>query len=346
MEKKKILLVRDSLMSVEQAEMFRFVEDYGAELKIVEDHPDFSYDELVKYQLQFETEGPDSVPQNEDILREIKDADVVISYFSAISSASVDNAEHLSAACILRSGTENIDATHAAKRGVKVINTPGRLAVCVSEYTVGLIIAEIRNIARSHADIMRGNWVNYYTNKDYSYNIEGSTVGLIGLGAVGSRVAKVLSTMGAKILVFDEYARPEAIRAEGYTPVTLEELCKWSDIISVHYRLTEKTRRMIRAEHIAIMKPTAYFINTARAGLVDEEALIAALRERRIGGAAIDVFTQEPLPQDSPYLALDNVTLTPHMAGVSSEEFRMTFAVMERTLRKYLSTGEWEHVVN
>ena len=205
MSKQKILLIRDSAMSLEQAELFRFVEEYGAELKIVEDHPEFTYEELVEYQLKFETDGPDSVPQNEDMLLEMRDADVVLSYFSAVSSAAVSQAKKLKAVCVLRSGVENIDIQHAKEHGVKVINTPGRLAVCVSEYTIGLMLSEIRNIARSHAALMQGKWVNYYTNKDYSYNIEGRTIGLIGLGAVGKRVARVLSAMGAKVLVFDEY---------------------------------------------------------------------------------------------------------------------------------------------
>ena len=126
----------------------------------------------------------------------------------------------------------------------------------------------------------------------------------------------------------------------------LNELCQQSDVISIHYRLTPETKNMIGREQFARMKPHAFLINTARAGLVDESCLLDALENHKIGGAALDVFHEEPLGPDSPYLKMDNVTLTPHIAGTASNSDELTFDIMEHTLRHYFTTGQWLHVVN
>ena len=163
---------------------------------------------------------------------------------------------------------------------------------------------------------------------------------------MGPLVAGMMASFGANILVYDPYTPEDKIQEDGYEPVGLNELCSRSDVISIHYRLTPETKNMIGGEQFGLMKPHAFLINSARAGLVDEECLIDALKNHRIGGAALDVFHEEPLGPDSPYLKMDNVTLTPHIAGTASNSDELTFDIMEHTLRHYFETGEWMHVVN
>lgn len=346
---KKVVVIRD--FTVRQShgmDRFKYLEEkYGAELTFVEDQPEIETGEqFAKMFLTMEKHGPDAVRINEALIAAAKDADIIISHISPICTAAVNAAEHLEAVCILRSGVENIKLENATARGVKVINAPGRLAVPVSEFTVGLIISEIKNIARSHARTMAGQFNNRFANSGNSFNLKGKNIGLVGCGAVGARVAKIMKAFEANVLIFDPYMDPKAIADLGYTPVGLNELCSSADVVSVHYRLTPETEGLIGREQFALMKPSCYFINTARAGLVDEAAMMEALTNKRIGGAGLDVFHQEPLTADNPLLKLDNVTLTSHLAGSCSDIFDMTFDIMAKTVDRYFETGEWEHIVN
>jgi D-3-phosphoglycerate dehydrogenase len=234
---------------------------------------------------------------------------------------------------VLRGGTENIDVACATQRGVAVLNTPGRLSRAVAECTVGLILAEIRNIARGHARLVQGRWDRSFPNSDAIPELYRRTVGLVGYGAVGQLVAHFLAAFGCRLLAFDPYFQGAA------TPTTLTDLptlLKEADVVSLHARLCPETQHLIGAKEMALMKPTAVLVNTARSGLVDEAALIQALRERRIMGAALDVFDLEPLPSDHPFLHLDNVTLTPHLAGSTHDGFRNSPVLMAGHLARLL----------
>ena len=176
--------------------------------------------------------------------------------------------------------------------------------------------------------------------------LKGKNIGLVGCGMVGSRVAKIMKAFEADVLIYDPYMSEEKIRELGYMPKSLNDLCRESDVISVHYRLTPETEGLIGEEQFALMKPTCYLINTARAGLVDEKSLMDALVNHKIGGAGLDVFHQEPLPEDHPFLTLDNVTIANHMAGHCSGVFEMTADIMLDALEYYFTTGEWKNVVN
>ncbi len=348
MNRKKIVVIRDRTATKEQFDRFLFLEqEYGARVVFVDDHVDYTNEEFTKMFLTLEQKGPDALAVNEALRREMKDADIVVSLISAVPSVAVDEAARLEAVCILRSGVENINVPNATARGVKVINAPGRLSVPVSEFAVGMMLSEMRNIARSHVNIHKEHRFDHdFPNREFSNTLCGQTVGLIGCGAIGSRVAGIVSAFGAQVLVFDPYIEPKALEEKGYLAVGLHELCSRSDIISVHYRLTKETVGLIDEECFARMKPNCFFINTARAGLVDEQALIHALQAKAIAGAALDVFHKEPLPEGHPFFALDNVTLTGHMAGTCANLFELTFRIMERTLRQYMETGIWQNVVN
>jgi D-3-phosphoglycerate dehydrogenase / 2-oxoglutarate reductase len=211
-----------------------------------------------------------------------------------------------------------VNIEHATARSVLVYNTPGRNADAVADFTVGMMICECRNIARGHHGLKEGRWLRDYPNSGQIPDLPGKTVGLIGMGEIGRRVARRLAGFQVRILGYDPYCGdpPPEVHM-----VDLSLLMAEADFVSVHARLTRETEQMIGGELIARMKTTAYFINTSRAGLVDERALYEALKHRRIAGAALDVFEEEPPGKGYPLVALENVTLTPHMAGGSNDAF-------------------------
>lgn len=342
---KRALIIKDATMTDEIVAQYDFLKEYGVTIDVVDDSPDLNKEQFMNRFLTFETQGPDALPANEELIDKISRADIVISHFGPVGSRALENAKDLEAICILRSGVENVDVKKAAGFGIKVVNTPGRLAEIVSEFTVGLIVGETRNIARSHAALMEGRWQTVYYNSSFSATLAKKSIGIVGLGAIGTRVAKMMKAFGSNILVFDSYVAEDKIRELGYVPMELDQLFKEADVISLHYRLTPETRGMVGKRQIALMKPTAFLVNTARAGLIDNDALIEALSNHKIGGAALDVFDQEPLPPHSKLFALDNVTLTPHLSGTASNYDEISFAIMEDTLRHYFETGQWKNVV-
>lgn len=346
---KKILILEDyTVRGTDNMHVFDALKKkYDVSLKYVTVQKNvLTGDDFAKLFLNMEKNGPDAVPEEEEVLKEIKDADIVISHISALSTKAVNSAKHLEAACIMRSGVENIDLVNASEKGIKVVNAPGRLAVPVSEFTVGLIISEMKNIARSHQRMQMGIFDEKFPNAQYSVNLKGKNIGIIGCGAVGKRVANIMKAFEANVLVYDPYLSEEKIKKMGYTSLDLDELCRQSDVITVHYRLTPETEGMIGKRQFALMKDSCFVINTARAGLIDEESLMDALVNHKIAGAGLDVFHQEPLAENSPLLKLDNVTITNHMAGHCADIFQMTAEIMLKTLEHYFETGEWINVVN
>ena len=183
-------------------------------------------------------------------------------------------------------------------------------------------------------------------NSDSIPELHGKTIGLVGFGHIGRLVAKKLSGFEVDIVVYDPYTPAEAIEALGAKKVELEDLLRNSDFISVHARLTAENKKMIGEKEIALMKPTAYFINTGRAGLIDQDALAAALEQKRIMGAALDVFTTEPIPADSPFMTLDNVTLTTHIAGTTTDALTNSPYLLLEDVAKFLNLGDARFIVN
>lgn len=259
-----------------------------------------------------ESEGPNSfdVPQG---FAENPDAEIVLAQFTPFSAKTMDALKSCKVIGAIRGGLENYDIKAATERGILVINASGHNAYAVSEYTVGMILAETRSIARSHHATLMNTRANY----GRQYELHGRTVGLVGFGFIGQLVAKELSGFEVKVISYDPYVKPEVAEKAGVTLVEKDELFKQADFICMHARLLPATYHMIGEHEISLMKPSAYFINTARAGLVDTDALLKALQEKRIAGCALDVYDEEPLPADSPFMKLDNVTLTPHRAGAT-----------------------------
>ncbi|MDN5811153.1 MAG: 2-hydroxyacid dehydrogenase, partial [Tetragenococcus koreensis] len=231
----------------------------------------------------------------------------------------IDRAKKLKYIGVLRGGVENVDESYAKSKGIKVINTGGRNARAVAEFTVGMILSETRNIARTNSEMHKGIWFKDFPNKNKVPEIGGKTVGIIGFGHIGQLVAQFLKGFDADIIFYDPYVNEK----EGFKKVdSIEELVKQSTIVTIHMRADSTTHHIIDQHIFDLMDENTYFINTARSALVDESALIKALKESKIAGAAIDTFEDEPLPKDSPFLSLQNVTLTSHLAGTTIDAFK------------------------
>jgi phosphoglycerate dehydrogenase-like enzyme len=224
----------------------------------------------------------------------------------------------------------HVDVAAATSRGILVAETEGSGASAV-ELTIGLILALVRRIPQEDHAMRQGLW-----QTSLGVELAGKTLGIVGLGRIGTRIAAFGRFLGMRVLAWGASLTDERAAAAGASCVSLEDLLRQSDIVSVHLRLSERTRGLISAHHLSLMKPTSYFVNTARGGLVDEAALIAALRERRIAGAALDVYQFEPLPPDDPLLSLDNVVLSPHMGYVTREAYQLFFSQAVENIQSYL----------
>lgn len=278
-------------------------------------------EELQEANLVIEMKGPEAVTLPEDICREVDRYDIVVTQFTPISGRLIDAATRLKLVGVLRGGLENVDLDRATQRHISVFNTPGRNARAVAECTIGLILAETKNIARAHHSLKQGVWTRDFPNKNCVPELYEKTVGLVGFGTIGRLVAKYLEAFGAKVLVYDPFFREET---PSVRKVDLATLMRESDIVSIHARYYEETHHLVGRAQLESMKPTAVLVNTARSALVDEEALIDVLRTRRIMGAALDVFNEEPLTPRNPFLELDNVTIVPHIAGSTADALKNT----------------------
>jgi D-3-phosphoglycerate dehydrogenase len=301
------------------------------------------FDELQKINLLVEKGGCEAYDVPDYLLESTKDADIIITQFCPITKKIIDNCKNLKAIGVLRAGYENINLDCANEKNIIFFNTPGRNAEAVADFTVGMIICEARNIARGHFGLKNGEWIRIYPNSSYIPDLTEKTVGLVGLGEIGLRVVKKLSGFDMKIMAYDPYIKDAG---RGVELVELDYLMKNADFVSVHARLTSENEKMINKEFLQLMKPTSYFINTGRAGLVDEEALYEILKNGKIAGAALDVFMKEPPGKDYPLVTLPNVTITPHMAGGSTDAFLNSPKKLAAEMIKLWNKEESRQIIN
>ncbi len=323
-------------------EGFASLGEVGVEVEVrLWEHPTLV--DLQEANLAIEQGGPEAVGLPEGLFHNLASYDFLCVQFCPVPRRMIEAAANLKVIGVVRAGTENVDVALATRRGIAVLNTPGRNARAVAECTLGLILAEVRNIARSHALLKQGVWSRDYPNKAVIPELCGKTVGLVGYGTVAQLLAGYLAALGSRIVAFDPYFQGNPAPAE---LADLETLLRQSDVVSLHARLTEESRHVIGGEQLRLMKSTAVLVNTARSGLVDEPALVRALQQRRIMGAALDVFDTEPLPPDHPLLALDNVTIIPHIAGSTIDAFRNSPKLMAGHLRRLIEGRRSLPIVN
>ena len=267
------------------------------------------------------------------------DAEILVTQLAPLSAGIMDRLPKLRFVAVSRGGPVNIDMKAAAERGITVVNTPGRNASAVAEFTIGAILAETRKITQGHDALRRGEWRGDLYRADLTgQELSEMTVGLIGYGEVGRRVVKLLKVFGCRILVADPYVQLSAddLR-DGVIQTSLDRVLAESDVVSLHPRVTPETTRMMNRDRFAQMKTGAYFINTARGPLVDYDALYDALASGRLKGAMLETFAVEPVPADWPLLQLSNVTLTPHIAGASVKTVRYAAGLAAEEVRRYLA---------
>jgi len=304
------------------------------------------WDKLQDRRLIIEKQGPSAESVIPQILNASKKTEILLVLFCPVSREAIDALPNLKLIGALRAGLENIDVKHATEKGIIVQNIKGRNAHAVSDFTIGLILGEARNIARSYHAVKNGIWRKDFVNSDMVPELQGKTIGLVGFGYIGQLVAQKLSGFQVNILVFDPYVSDEVIKKYHAKKVTIEDLFKSADFVSLHVKMSKETKHIIREKELSLMKKSAYLINTARADLIEEYALYQVLKEKKIAGAALDVFWQEPIGKNSRWLELDNVTLTTHIAGTTKEALTKSPYLLVEDINKLLEDKEPKFVVN
>jgi D-3-phosphoglycerate dehydrogenase / 2-oxoglutarate reductase len=239
-------------------------------------------------------------------------------------------------------GVDNIDADAATRRGIVVMNTPGANAVAVAELTIGLMLALARQLPKANSGLHAGKWEKKSLQ---GAELRGKHLGILGLGRVGLEVARRAKTFGMEIAGHDPFVSPVVARENGVRLCSMEELFRDSDYLTLHVGLTPQTAGIINAQTLAGMKKNVRIINCARGELVADEALVEALRSGRVAGAALDVFSNEPL-KNSPYFEFENVILTPHIAGSTAEAQEAVGVQIAMQVKEYLKFGVVQNAVN
>ena len=305
-----------------------------------------------------------NILDEDELIKEIGDAEVLFVGYEPVTKKVLDST-HLKVISSIRGGVRaNVDVDYATKLGIPVFFTFGREALPVSDFTIGVMLGLTRKIVRADAELHRGVFTapagEFGSDKDVIWDmnpegpwqsrkgieLEGKTMGLIGFGTVGKKVAKRAQGFGLDILVYDPYQKAEAVAEQGCTKVELNDLLAASDIISFHAKVDDSNKNMISFPQFELMKDGVYIINTARAGLMDEQALRANLRSGKIAGLALDVFHTEPIKRDDEYFRYPNVILTPHIAGAGRDVIYLQSVMLANDLLFYLAGGRPKPLAN
>jgi D-3-phosphoglycerate dehydrogenase len=247
-----------------------------------------------------------------------------------------------------RNAPNQVDAAAATKHRVPVLNAPGRNNVAVAELAIGLMFALCRHVTRADAFVSAGRWTNPLADYERfrGRELSGSTVGVIGLGQIGREVAKRVSCLAARVLGADPFVTAARAKRAGVRLVSLRELLKRSDFVTLHTPATKETERMINRETLALMKPSAYLISTGAGHAVDLDALTEALRDGTIAGAGLDVFPGHLAPPSHPLLPLENAVLTPHMGGATRETVERHSQMMVDDIERFLRGERPRRLIN
>jgi phosphoglycerate dehydrogenase-like enzyme len=303
------------------------------------EHPDLArlrdFGEVVTHTTRF--------ADRDELFQRIAEAEVVINVraYSTFDEEALGHAPKLRMISVQGVGTDNVDLAAARRRGVVVTNTPGVNSLSVAELGLGLMFAVVRGIPLSDRRLREGVWQH-----PKAFEFQGKTLGLLGLGAIGSQMARLGRGIGMRVLAWSWRRDLERAERLGVELVERDELFRRSDVVSVHLRNTSEARGSVGRPELELMKPTAILINTARAAILDQDALVEALRSGRIAGAGLDVYLTEPLPLDqNPFKDLDTVVIMPHAGGVTAESSERSNRAPVDNVIAFLE-GRPEHVVN
>lgn len=275
-----------------------------------------------------------------DLLKYSEEADAFISRgFIKIPREVLEKAAKLRVIGVHGVGVDHIDMDFAHERDIQIVCTPVALTDTVAEFTIGLMLSLLRNIPKADAAVRKGEWDKKY-NDLVGTDLMDKTVGIIGLGLIGSAVAKRFKAFNVNLVYYKRSRNFELEKRLNIKYAPFKQLLAASDIISIHVPLTAETRNMISDEEFSQMKPGVYIVNTSRGAIINEKALYNALISEKVAGAALDVFKSEPLSRNSPLIKLNNVILTPHLAASSKEALRrMSVVVAEEVIRILLHEG-------
>ena len=272
---------------------------------LIADKVDKSVIDQIKNSKFFFDYKPEITP--EELLKTISNYEaLVVRSRTKVTKEVIDLGHNLKIIGRVGSGLDNIDLVETQKRKIKVINSPESNSEAVTELTIGLILSLLRKLSLAYPSMKDGLWIKKNLKGE---EIEGKKIGVIGYGHIGKRITKILTAFGAKV---EYYSRSKKTNS-------LKYIFKHCDIITVHLPLNNNTKNLINNDLLSLMKPTSFFINTSRGGVVEEKSLFKIIQEKKIAGVALDVFWQEPLPPVSPWRKLPNVILTPHIAASTGE---------------------------
>ncbi len=270
----------------------------------------------------------------EQLLLEVGDYDVlVVRSATKVTREVIEAGKNLKLIARAGAGLDNIDVEAAEARGIEVINSPESVTAAVAELTIGLMLSLARRIPRADRGMKLGRWEK---SELIGTELRGKTLGIVGTGRIGRAVGYKAKAFLMDLLAYDIVTNEEFRERTGCRYVDLQTLLRESDFVTLHVALTPQTRHMIGRRELSLMKPTAFLINTSRGEIVDETALVEALREGKIAGAALDVYEREP-PTDSPLLKLENVILTPHIGASTIEAQRDAGILIAKKIREALS---------
>lgn len=291
-----------------------FLEAEGVSFSRIDWKADLSAERFREVTMEMESRGPSSYDTS--VIEENLDGvDALVVHKAPVSSSVIEAGDSLQVVGAARGGVENVDIDTAKTNDVAVLHAPGRNKNAVSDYAVSLLLTKVRDIPHHTNALHAGEWSQEFSPDKLPRDIEAMTIGIVGFGNIGQQVARRLSGFGPDILAYDPYQDEETFDSAGVERATLDGLLERADAVTLHARLTEETQGLLGEDELARMKPTAILVNSARGGLVDEPALVDALRTGSIAGAALDVFETEPLPENHPFLEMDHVVLSPHTAG-------------------------------
>ncbi len=283
----------------------------------------------------------------EQVAELASDADLLVLDVAPVTQAVIRRARRLKAIGVCRGGPVNVNVEAATERGIPVLNSPGRNAAATAEFTVGLILAGMRRICLGDARMKEGIWDGgLYGFQECGEELEGKTAGIVGMGNVGRRVARLLRGFGMRVLAHDPWVPPSAFSEAGAERVDFPTLLKQSQILTLHARLTPETRGLIGKEELARLPRGAFVVNAARGGLLDYEALFESLERGHLSGAALDVYDPEPFPVNHPLLTHPRVVATPHIAGATRESALRGAEMVAEDLFRLMKGERPRHVVN
>ncbi len=298
----------------------------------------------------------------EELIERTKDADIIITSYDDITRGVIENAKNLKLVACTRATPVNVDTEALKEKGIPLLYTPGRNSDCTAEMTIGLMLAVARRIPMAYKALKEGKFTAapdakketkdglkvdmiWDMDADSPYmvfkgtQLKGKTLGILGYGSIGRRVGKIARAIGMELLIYDPYVSGIDVEEFGVRKAdSLAQTMRESDFITSHLKVTPETKGIVSREMISLMKPTAYFINASRGAVLDEEAMIDALREKRIAGAAFDVYASEPIRSNHPYITeLDNVVITPHIAGATEEVLKNHTRMIVSDVKNFLN---------